>query len=80
MIRTVEPRDAEAITTIYNYYVLGTVATFEEGPLSSETMGGRIAAIARGFPYLVCERDGELVGYWDLVLGPARLGAGAARV
>jgi len=64
VIRPAVPSDAEAIARIYNHYVLHTVVTFEEQPVSSAEMAGRIAAVqAASFPWLVCERQGQVVGY-----------------
>ena len=36
LIRDVAPSDAEAIASIYNPYILNTVITFEEIPVSAE--------------------------------------------
>lgn len=64
MIRSVTPADADAIARIYNYYVLNTVITFEEQPLSAAQMAGRIAELTgAGLPWLVVEADGQLAGY-----------------
>jgi phosphinothricin acetyltransferase len=64
MIRAVEEKDVGAIATIYNYYIAETTISFEEKSLSVEEMGARVAHIAAGFPYLVCEDDaGVVVGY-----------------
>jgi phosphinothricin acetyltransferase len=63
MIRTVKPGDAEAIATIYNYYVKNTVITFEELPVSVNGMGERIRTVGAAYPWLVWEEAGELSGY-----------------
>ena len=64
LIRDVAPGDAEAIATIYNPYVLNTVITFEEIPVTAEEINTRINAILKlGFPYLVMEQNGHVIGY-----------------
>ncbi|HPE61086.1 MAG TPA: N-acetyltransferase family protein [Thiolinea sp.] len=65
MIRTALPTDAAAIVALYNYYVLNTTITFEEQPVSSETMTQRLHAVQNeaGLPWLVLEQDGVLAGY-----------------
>jgi len=53
-----------AITAIYGDAVLYGVATFELEPPSVQEMSARRAAIvAGGYPYLVAEIGGEVVGY-----------------
>jgi len=53
-----------AVQRIYEPAVLHGTATFEEVPPTVEVMQSRRAAIeARGFPYLVAEVDGRVVGY-----------------
>lgn len=57
-------RDAEAIAAIYNYYIRETTITFEDEPVSAEEMRGRILAYtAEGYPWLVAEEAGRIVGY-----------------
>lgn len=63
-IRPVHPDDAASIAAIYAHHVLHGTATFDVEPLSAEEWREKIAAIvARGWPFLVAERDGEVVGY-----------------
>ncbi len=63
-VRSALPADAEAIARIYNYYVHNTVITFEEEPVSAQTMATRIAEIQNAsLPWLVAELEGTLVGY-----------------
>ena len=56
--------DAGEIVAIYNHYIENSHATFETETISSGEMLRRIddAALA-GYPFLVCESDGEIVGY-----------------
>lgn len=56
--------DADAITRIYNPYILNTVITFEEIPVTTEEIGTRITAILNlGYPYIVAEQKGQVIGY-----------------
>lgn len=64
MIRPATEADAAAIAAIYNPYIADTVISFEEQPVSVEEMAGRIRDIlATGYPWLVMELDGGIVGY-----------------
>lgn len=63
MIRPVTLDDAAAIANIYNYYILHTIITFEEEPVSVEEMRGRIADITATHPWLVHEHQGAIDGY-----------------
>jgi L-amino acid N-acyltransferase YncA len=63
MIRPVCLADADGIARIYNHYVLDTTVTFEETPVSPETMAARIAETIASLPWLVCEADGRVIGY-----------------
>lgn len=63
MIRTVTLNDAQAITEIYNHYILHTCITFETEPVSTDEMAARIKAISFVYPYFVYESDGEILGY-----------------
>ncbi len=63
-VRDASPDDAPAIADIYNHYVRESTATFEIDPLADAQIAARIAAVqADGFPWLVAEYDGALVGY-----------------
>lgn len=63
-IRAARPDDAEALAEIYAFHVLHGTGTFEEDPPSPADMGERLAAVqARGWPWLVAEAQGEIVGY-----------------
>lgn len=63
MIRACATADADAVARIYNHYVRESVVTFEESPVSAADMAQRIAAVASGFPWLVWEDNGAVVGY-----------------
>jgi phosphinothricin acetyltransferase len=64
VVRTAVAADSEAIARIYNHYVLNTVITFEEEPVSAQIMATRVAEIqASSLPWLVAEIDAAVVGY-----------------
>jgi phosphinothricin acetyltransferase len=63
-IRLANPEDAEAIAGIYNPYVLDTPVSFEEEPVSVPEMAERIEEVLlSGLPWLVAERNDEIVAY-----------------
>jgi phosphinothricin acetyltransferase len=63
-IRDAGPADIPAITAIYAHHVLYGAGTFEEVPPPEAEMAGRIGAVqARGWPWLVAEDGGEVLGY-----------------
>lgn len=62
-IRSCDRDDAHQISEIYNYYIANTAITFEEEPVSYEGMATRIESNSKFFPWLVCEVDGEILGY-----------------
>ena len=63
MIRFAVPKDAQAICSIYNYYVKNTVISFEEQPVSINEMEGRIRETIANYPWLVWEEAGIILGY-----------------
>lgn len=63
-IRPCEEADMEAITDIYRHAVLYGSASFEIEPPSVETMRERRQVLlSGGFPYIVAEVEGAVVGY-----------------
>lgn len=63
-IRPAAASDAEQIAAIYNHYVVNTVVTFEEEPVSDAEMRRRMDEVsASSLPWLVAESDDRLVGY-----------------
>jgi L-amino acid N-acyltransferase YncA len=63
-VRGVTPADAGAVAAIYNHYVLQTVVTFEEEPVTSDEMSRRIDEVrAASLPWFVAERAGAIAGY-----------------
>ncbi len=71
-IRPARPKDAVSIAAIYAPYVLETAISFEDAAPSAKEMARRMTATAADFPFLVFERDGDVLGY-------AYAGAHAAR-
>jgi L-amino acid N-acyltransferase YncA len=63
-IRPVDVDDADPIARIYNHYVLETVVTFEEQPVTASEMARRIEEIrSHSLPFLLAESDDRVVGY-----------------
>jgi L-amino acid N-acyltransferase YncA len=64
VIRAAEPADIAAITRIYAHAVRFGTASFEiEPPDEAEMARRQRALIDEGFPYLVAEGDGAVLGY-----------------
>jgi len=64
LVRPAAPQDLPAIQAIYAHHVLHGLASFEEAPPSVEEMQRRYADVTgQGFPYLVAEERGEILGY-----------------
>lgn len=63
-IRPARPADAAVVVAIYNHYVEHTTVSFETEMVGVGTMADRMTdVVARGLPWLVAERDGEVLGY-----------------
>jgi phosphinothricin acetyltransferase len=63
-IRAAASSDSGTLAEIYNHYVVGTVVTFEENPISGAEMEERIDAVrSSSLPWLVAETNGRVVGY-----------------
>ncbi|PSC07013.1 GNAT family N-acetyltransferase [Alsobacter soli] len=64
IVRPSEDKDLPAITAIYEHAVLNGTASFEiDPPDQAEVARRREALLSAGFPYLVAEVDGRVVGY-----------------
>jgi phosphinothricin acetyltransferase len=62
--RTAINADAPALVDIYNHYVTTSTVTFDLEPWSPTDMEHKIDTVAAlGMPFIVAERDGEIVGY-----------------
>ncbi|MBR2223618.1 MAG: N-acetyltransferase [Christensenellaceae bacterium] len=55
--------DAEELLAIYAPYVEKTAVSFEFVPPTKEEFEGRIRSIMEFFPYILCEENGEILGY-----------------
>ena len=63
-VRPVRDTDIPAIAAIYAHAVLHGVASFEVDPPDEAEMTRRMRAVVdAGFPYLVAEKDGRVLGY-----------------
>ena len=62
-IRLATVADAARIAAIYAPYVTAAATSFEIDPPSADEMGRRIVATVERWPWLVCERDHEVLGY-----------------
>lgn len=64
IIRPADSDDAVEVAYIYNYYVATSHATFEIDPVDADEMKARIGkCLDQGYPFLVCEDEGSIVGY-----------------
>ena len=61
-IRLARSGDSAALLRIYAQYI-DTPVTFEYTLPSENEFAARIGAISAEYPYLVCEEDGETLGY-----------------
>jgi L-amino acid N-acyltransferase YncA len=62
-VRIATPDDAAGLAAIYAPIVRDTVISFEYDPPGADVMRQRVAALLPRWPWLVCERDGVLLGY-----------------
>lgn len=62
-IRLAKPNDAVGITEIYRPIVLSTPISFEVEPSRDSEMKRRIQETLNAYPWLVCTRDHQVVGY-----------------
>ncbi len=64
LLRPATRNDMAAITEIYAWHVLHGIATFEEEAPDLKQMTDRFVQItAQGYPYIVAEKDHEIIGY-----------------
>jgi L-amino acid N-acyltransferase YncA len=63
-IADAQPHHMAAVQAIYSHYVLHDLCSFEEEvPAVAQVQARRADVIARGLPYLVALKDGEVAGY-----------------
>jgi phosphinothricin acetyltransferase len=64
IIRDATEADVAAIAAIYAHHVLHGTGTFEESPPEAPEVAARLARIRRaGWPWLVAQADGAILGY-----------------
>jgi phosphinothricin acetyltransferase len=64
MLRPATIADAAAVAAIYAPHVLEGTGTFETEPPSADDMAARMARVLdRGWPWLVLEQGGAVIGY-----------------
>jgi len=63
-LRDAAPADLPAMTAIYAHHVLHGTGTFEEAPPDGAEMARRMAAVQdQGWPWLVAEENGLILGF-----------------
>lgn len=63
MIREFQEKDIQQLLDIYNYYVLNSVVTFDDVPLSFEAFSIKVNRINNEFPFLVFEEQDKILGF-----------------
>lgn len=63
LIRLARDSDGTALAEIYRPVVLGSPISFEVEPPDPAEMARRIVRVTQRTPWLVCERDGVVMGY-----------------
>jgi len=63
LIRLAEEGDAAQIAAIYAPVVRDTIISFEAEPPTAEESARRVRDTVERWPWLVCERDGQVLGY-----------------
>jgi phosphinothricin acetyltransferase len=62
-IRLIRDSDYAGVLAVYTPYVLDTVITFEYEVPTLDEFTKRLSTIAKYYPVLVCEVDGDIVAY-----------------
>lgn len=63
MIRTVKLTDASDICGIYNHYIINTIITFDEEPVTVREMEERISEVSAKYPWVVFEENERVEGF-----------------
>ncbi len=63
LIREVKEEDAQAMATLYNYYVTHTDLTFETEEITADIMLGRVKACLKKYNWLVMEEANTIIGF-----------------
>lgn len=62
-LRLARPADAEAVLRVYAPYIKETAISFEYDVPAPDELAKKIEAIKERYPFLVCELEGEIVGF-----------------
>ncbi len=62
-LRVAALEDAAALAAIYAPYVRETTVSFEWVPPTADEFRARMVEMMAEYPYIVCEREGEILGY-----------------
>ena len=62
-IRLATPADAAQVREIYAPFCEDSPVSFEIGPPSVAEMASRIGTVTQTYPWLVCQRANEILGY-----------------
>lgn len=62
-IRSIQRKDIGQVLAIYAPYIENTVITFEEEVPSEAEFANRMERITARYPWLVCEQEGDILGY-----------------
>ena len=62
-VRPIEEKDIRSCLDIYNYYIENTRFTFEIEPLTEAQFYDRVKRFSSRYPYIVCEKEGKVIGY-----------------
>ena len=62
-IRLATERDTEQVAAIYAPNVTDTIISFEVEPPTTDEMRRRIEVTLERYPWLICERQGRVLGY-----------------
>ena len=62
-VRDARPEDAAKLLAVYAPYVLDTAVSFEYKVPSVSEFADRIRKTQERYPYLVCEKQGAVIGY-----------------
>src|SRR3712207_3896262 len=63
VIRIATERDAEQVAAIYAPYVTDSIVSFETEAPSADEMRRRIEGTLERYPWIICERQGRVLGY-----------------
>ena len=62
-LRLARPADAEGVLKVYAPYIKETAISFEYDVPTPDELAGKIESIGGRYPFLVCELEGEIIGF-----------------